>query len=283
MKLPIRFHGVMGIVVMLFGTAALVFRSEPVLMWITPIMWTGYIIFLDSLIKRLKGRSFILERPGEFIFLALLSFVVWEVFEGYNLRIENWHYMGMPGEWWVRYPGYVWSFATIMPGVLLTAEVLTRWKGLFGLTVRKSPIRPGMLNVLIAIGAVCVVVPLVLPKDLAHGTAAMVWVGFVFLLDPINYKLGVPSLIRDLEKGNAGRLAVLLVAGLICGFLWEVWNFWAVTKWVYDVPILAHIKIFEMPVVGFLGFPPFALELFVIYTFVRKMLGREVTPLLRAR
>jgi len=40
------------------------------------------------------------------------------------------------------------------------------------------------------------------------------------------------------------------------------------------VPILEHVKIFEMPVPGYLGFPAFALECFTMYVFVRFWLIR---------
>ena len=56
----------------------------------------------------------------------------------------------------------------------------------------------------------------------------------------------------------------LLLGGLICGGLWEFWNFWAYTKWLYTVPYFENLKWFEMPPLGFLGFPPFALECYVL-------------------
>ena len=37
------------------------------------------------------------------------------------------------------------------------------------------------------------------------------------------------------------------------------------TKWIYNVPILPDVKIFEMPILGFGGFPPFAVECFAMY------------------
>ncbi len=64
----------------------------------------------------------------------------------------------------------------------------------------------------------------------------------------------------------------LSTSGLICGVLWEFWNYWARSKWHYAVPIMEHVKIFEMPVPGYLGFPPFALECFTMYIFVRRVL-----------
>jgi hypothetical protein len=65
-----------------------------------------------------------------------------------------------------------------------------------------------------------------------------------------------------------------LVAGLVCGFLWEFWNYWATGKWQYvGVPVFPSVKLFEMPLVGYLGFPPFALEAFAMYHFVRPLGG----------
>jgi hypothetical protein len=58
--------------------------------------------------------------------------------------------------------------------------------------------------------------------------------------------------------------------------LWEFWNYWAGAKWHYTVPIMENLKIFEMPVPGYLGFPAFALECFTMYVFVRAIAIRIV-------
>ena len=105
------------------------------------------------------------------------------------------------------------------------------------------------------------------------------WLGFIFLLDPINARLGGESLRADLRAHRYDRLINLAVAGLLCGILWEFWNYWARTKWRYTVPIMEHLKVFEMPVPGYLGFPVFALECFTMYVFVRTVftkLGRTI-------
>jgi hypothetical protein len=62
--------------------------------------------------------------------------------------------------------------------------------------------------------------------------------------------------------------------GIVCGLLWECWNYWAHTKWVYTVPVPPHVKLFEMPLAGYLGFPAFAVECFVMYVFTRRWLWR---------
>ena len=88
--------------------------------------------------------------------------------------------------------------------------------------------------------------------------------GFLFLLlEPLNYRGGGDSLIRSWERRSYRTLGTYLAAGLLCGILWELLNYWARVKWIYTVPGFEELKLFEMPVAGFLGFPPFAVECFV--------------------
>jgi hypothetical protein len=80
--------------------------------------------------------------------------------------------------------------------------------------------------------------------------------------------MGGRSLLRNIEEGDPRCPYRLLVAGLICGLLWEFWNFWAPSKWIYTVPFFDESKGFEMPFPGFLGFPPFAVQAYVMYNFI---------------
>jgi len=67
----------------------------------------------------------------------------------------------------------------------------------------------------------------------------------------------------------------LVLSGFLCGALWEFWNYWSRAKWHYTVPIMEHVKIFEMPLPGYFGFPAFALECFTMYVFVRLAFTRD--------
>ena len=96
-----------------------------------------------------------------------------------------------------------------------------------------------------------------------------VWLGWAFLLEPLNYCAGSPSWLADLARGDASKLSALLVGGAVCGVLWEFWNYWATARWTYTVPYLGSVKLFEMPILGYLGFPPFALECYAIYHALR--------------
>jgi hypothetical protein len=92
---------------------------------------------------------------------------------------------------------------------------------------------------------------------------------FVFLiLDPICYARKGRSLLGQLAEGDNTRLVALLVAGVACGLVWELWNLGARTKWIYSVPFFDELKLGEMPVLGFLGFPPFAVECYAVVNFL---------------
>jgi hypothetical protein len=103
------------------------------------------------------------------------------------------------------------------------------------------------------------------------------WLSFVFLFEPWNRRHAARSFLRDLEAGEAGPLCRTLLAGLLCGVLWESWNYWARTKWIYTVPGFDELKLFEMPVAGFLGFPPFAVESLVVVRFLAAVRQRAAT------
>src|SRR5262245_63119436 len=127
------------------------------------------------------------------------------------------------------------------------------------------------------------IAPFAVSRAAARYLAAPVWLGFIFLLDPINARLGAESLSADLRAGRYDRIINLSLGGVLCGALWEFWNYWAGGKWHYTVPILERWKIFEMPLPGYFGFPPFALECFTMYVFVRHLVIGAAAPLQRGR
>jgi hypothetical protein len=73
------------------------------------------------------------------------------------------------------------------------------------------------------------------------------------------------SLLADLAKNDWTRMWSWMLAGLAAGFLWEFWNFFAASRWEYSLPYLDFWRVFQMPVFGYAGFIPFALEVFAFY------------------
>ncbi len=261
-------YAVAGLLIMAAGEVTLFAGAGWIAQWFTPIMWTGYILFLDGVILVRKGTSLLSKYPREFAILAVLSIASWEIFEAYNLLLKNWRYVNLPDQLAVRLVGYAWSFATISPGMFLTYELLEDI--LPGGNPERSPrLGNGLFYTLVIFGLLCITVPLIWPSP--HMTP-LVWIGWAFFLDPINQRLGERSFVSELFSGKARSILIMFLAGFLCGVLWEFWNYWAATKWEYEVPYLGHIKIFEMPVLGFLGFLPFAVESYAIYVFLRRLI-----------
>jgi hypothetical protein len=246
--------------------------------WFTPIVWTGYILFVDALLFKISGRSLLVNDRLEFLTLSVISIAGWWLCEFYNApRFWNsslelwWHYHNLEPNPYLRRVGYDWAFATIFPLQFLTAQLLA--VTIFKRLANRRAVRINQRPLLIAftiIGAAAVVWPLIFPSV---WLAPVIWLSFILLLDPLNALRGWPSLTVDLARGDWRRLLSLLAAGLVCGLLWEFFNYWALSKWTYTVPYFGDVKIFEMPVLGFLGFPPFAIECWAMYIFVRSLLS----------
>jgi hypothetical protein len=273
-RLPI--YAWIGLLIMIVSEAGMLARIQPFYSWHTPTAWTGYILFVDGLVWRRRGNSLMRNAPAELLIIACASVPLWVVFELYNkCCLHNWYYLGLP-EWRpLRYFGYIWSFATIWPAIFETGELVSALRDRRAPHSRADPhpAHPlgaaGWLSIIA--GVIMLAVPIMYPSTYL---AAPVWLGFFFLLDPLNARAAEESIRGDWREGHRGRLVNLLAAGLICGVLWEFWNYWAGAKWMYNVPILPHIRIFEMPVVGYGGFPAFALECFAMYIAVRRWLWR---------
>jgi len=236
---------------------------QPLATFFTPMVWTCYILLADACVLAIGGRSRLHDEPWQFLGVALLSIPLWLIFEAYNLRLQNWTYTGVPEPWPLALLGYGWSFATITPGIFETADLIESF-GWFRPNVPVTFSRR-VQQAMIIFGALCLLIPLVAPQTAAARLFFLVWIGFVFLLDPINYRMGLPSLIGDLGEGRRSRIYSLLASGFVCGWLWEFWNYWAAAKWHYIFPMFQEWKIFEMPIPGYFGFLPFALECFVMY------------------
>jgi hypothetical protein len=269
-------YGWLGLFVILVSEACMLARIDPFYHWHTPIAWTGYILLADAIVWTRRGASWLRNYPAELLFIACVSVPLWVLFELYNkYSLRNWYYVGLPEVLLLRYFGYVWSFATIFPAIFETADLVSSLRDRRAPAHRADHPVPRRLTatswLMVALGAVLVVVPIIVHSAYL---AAPVWLGFILLLDPLNARAGSESILGDWREQRTARLINLLAAGLICGFLWEFWNYWSGAKWIYNVPILPDVKLFEMPVVGFGGFPPFAVECFALYVFVRRLLWR---------
>jgi hypothetical protein len=242
------------------GNVALAARSEPLISYFFVTSWWAYVIILDSIISLRSGRPMFLNKslPG----MIVISCGFWCFFELANLRLQDWFYINIPFKPFVRYSGYFLAYGTVIPALCLTAAAIDPFFA--SLRTRPFMIRSYTARAITA-GIFLFALALILPEYLF----GLIWVFGIFLIDGINYRAGYQSFMADLEDGSPGRLLSALASGLICGILWESWNFISPVRWVYTVPFLEEVKIFEMPVVGYIGFPVFAVEAVAFFDFLQ--------------
>ncbi len=264
MKKSFPLHGVIGLLFLILSEFLHLKKIEPFYSWFYCFAWWSYILFIDAIIYRLKSNSLLINRRKEFFLMIPWSVFIWLIFEAANLSLENWYYINLPNSTVERWLGYAIAYGTVLPGIFETMELLETL-GLFKTSsIKKKFISQGGQQVLVALGTLFLISSVLIP----HYFFPLVWVGFIFLLEPFNYCYGARSLLRDIEEGNPRKIYLLLCAGLVCGFLWEFWNFWARSRWVYTIPFFEKTKGFEMPLLGFFGFPPFAVQVYVMYNLI---------------
>lgn len=255
------------------ATALALAGVEPLATWYYVFAWYGTLLAADGWYRLRTGRFFLLGRPAFLATLLAWSVPTWLFFELLNLRLRNWYYVFVPDHPVGRWVGISVSFATVLPAVFLAEASLAAGGIGRGARGPRLEVTPGLRRGLIAAGWLMLGLSLLWPRWFFP----LVWGGVTLLLEPINHRRDPSrSLLGDLEAGRYSRLLRLLLAGAVIGFLWEGYNALARGGWIYTVPFFEELKLFEMPVLGFLGFPVFALECFAIWQAL--VLGGVAVP-----
>ena len=216
-----------------------------------PLFFTGTWLGATVLIYSTGPRHY----PGikRHLALSLLSVPLWWWFELVNSRVDNWEYLTASDYGAVSYALFAsLAFSTVAPALDAATRITL---GIFRFDAAPSTHHSRTLAATeILAGAASVPITFIAP-DLCF---PLVWVGPFLIFDGIVLIQGGRGILTALITGE-WRIAVAVgVAGLLCGALWEFWNFWANPQWVYHLPYLDFLHIFEMPVLGYLGYIPFA-------------------------
>jgi len=223
----------------------------------TPL-WLSFILVVNGLAVRRTGTCLLSSRPRRFLLLFPLSAAFWWSFEFLNRFVGNWRYAGVAsfGPW--EY--FVFStlpFSTVLPAVLSVRELLLSFRRIDGAFRQWRPVSvpvravPAMLLLacagLFAVGSV---------PDLAF---PLVWVAPPLLLISLAARRGEPHALSGVAAGDWRAAVSAVLAALVCGLFWEMWNFGSYARWVYAIPYVDAAHVFEMPLLGYAGYLPFGI------------------------
>ena len=245
-------------------------------------LWLGYCLTIDALVLWRTGTSLFVRNWRKYIGLFIASAPVWWLFELANWRLQNWHYDGAEAFSTLQF--WFWAtinFTTVIPAVFGSAELMRSFltKPMKGPII--CPTKATTIGFFLA-GWAMLALMVAWPKVFF----LFVWISLYFILEPINIWLGhrspragtgTTSLVEWTKDGNWQPVVTLWLGVLLTAFFWEMWNALSYPKWIYHVPWGSWFHIFEMPLLGYGGYLPFALELFAMYHLLAGLFGNKKT------
>lgn len=257
----------------------------------TPLWW-GFIVMLDGIaFRRSGGYSLLASRPKTFAISALVSVVGWFFFEYYNyFTLGNWYY---PNSSLTKLDHaqivalFLIAYTTVWPALFEWYVLLNTFPKFVARYAHGPKLAlPGGL--LLWGGLVLIVLMVFFPYPLFWA----LWVGTLAVFAGALIRLGIPSPFSDMAQGNWSPAILMALSSMFNGFVWELWNWGSahpnplpVTNpnyWQYDVPYVDIIHVFsEMPLLGYFGYLPFGLLVWVMFIWAGRVFGFD-TALLRA-
>jgi len=238
-------------------------------------LWLGYCLTIDGLVFQRTGTSLIKRSWRKYIGLFLVSAPVWWLFELLNLHTRNWIYVG--SEQFTALEFAFWttlSFTTVIPAVFGSAELFASFEFI-------KRLKPGpkigtdklTTTTFFIFGWIMLALMLAWPQIFFP----FIWLAPYFIIEPVNVWLGNRSLAAWTEQGDWRPVLALWSGVLLTAFFWEMWNYFSYPKWIYHVPWGNWVHIFEMPLLGYGGYLPFALELYAIYHLLACLFGDKTS------
>lgn len=228
----------------------------------------AYVLFADNLACRFSGSSPAVSRPAEFLVLALWSLALCCLAELLNLRLGIWHYADQPSSLVTRRAGFAFGWAALLPSLFVTSELLASF-GLFR-GLRSGPLRvtPALLRSSLAGGALLLLLALAAPGPLWPLACAALFL----LAEPLNYRLGLPSLLREWEGGLPAKTLRLALAGVACGLLWTAWNGAAGAQRVFAAAFPGP-RALGLPLAAYALLPLFSLQAYSLCSLASALRG----------
>ncbi len=230
----------------------------------TPL-WLSYILLVNACTAMQTGRCLLLSKPNYFLFLFPVSAGFWWVFEYLNRFVHNWYYL--PVNEFEVLPYFLFGslcFSTVLPAIYGTYELLATFPIINEpfKAWRMVNVKPGK-----GLGWTFLVIATLGLVGIGIWPSRMYW---LIWISPLLLLLGIQtlqertSLLGKLQEGDWRPVITPALAGLICGFFWELWNSQSLAHWEYTIPYLQAFHIFEMPILGYAGYIPFGIECFLV-------------------
>lgn len=247
---------------------------------VLPLFW-GFTLMLDGWVYvRRCGHSIIADNPKAIIGIGVSAILGWMIFEYLNNFVaDSWYYPKadlIPQDEFVVY-AVIGSSGLIPPAVEWYA-LLRTFRGFTNRYTNGPKITsPNWVTNGILIFAV---LALFFTPFFPNQLYAALWYSPLIILTITLEKCGIWTPFTAIKNGNWSFVLLLALSYLFQGFLFESWNYLSASHiagapdhcgvinqvvdvsfnpnyWVYSIPYLSVFHVFEMPILGYLGYLPF--------------------------
>lgn len=257
-----------GVPLLIAGVIFSIPRTRPWMDYDFLLVFYGTIFVLDYISLKLSKFS-IFSSMQNFLLIGFSSVCAWWFFEGENLYLKLYSYpikkFYEPSEFGVM---STVAFVMIIPLLILSTNIV---KSLF--FKEKVKWAAGIIKrskIYFLIGVLFIIINLLSPLY----TWPLAGIILLLLFDPFNGKQGKRSIIVQIKKKNFKPLAILGLASIFAGLVWEGLNFIApkweypLIPWFWTLPQPTTTKLAAMPLAGYLGYIPFMWSIFAFIEFL---------------
>ncbi|WP_428241238.1 mechanosensitive ion channel protein MscS [Gynuella sp.] len=247
-------------------------------------MWWGFIIAVDGIVYyRNNGHSILSTRPTLMIISAIFSVFGWSYFEYFDYFVlSNWYYpnghMSELSHMTIVII-FLAAYSTVWPAVFEWYTLLNSFPGLMQ-RYANGPKLPINGTWLLLAGSVISVAVVWLPYPMFWG----IWIGPMAIICGQLLRLNIWNPLTDIANGNWSPAVLIALASMANGFFWEMWNYGSShpvpleptnpNYWIYDIPYVNVLHFFsEMPLLGYFGYLPFGLFVWIMYIWAGKLFG----------
>ena len=182
---------------------------------LTTLLFAGYILFINHLIKLLTGNSPLNLQRDYFVWISATSAVLGWLLVYLNLFVASW--VTQPENLIMQSLLYTPLFALLGPAVLITRALLGSFGGLLKFLSRGIPLSRFRNESLVLGLAPLAVLGLTGGAAWPEKLFWLLWLAPLLLLAALQLLWGESTIFSGLKSGDWGRLICAALAGLIVG------------------------------------------------------------------
>ncbi len=246
-------------------------------------MWWGFIFFLDGLVYYRTADSLFARKPQTLATMGLFSIFAWEYYEYLSFFVRgNWYY---PNSIYLNEISRVlWfglSFSTVWPAVFEWYMLLSSFPALKA-RYSSGPALSGGRAAAIGVGLLGLLIMIIIniwPFEIFW----LIWVAPEMVIAAVLILNRVWTPFHPISKGDWSPLVLMGMAALCNSLFWEGWNYYSwpgsPNSWHYTVPYVQKFLIFEMPLLGYTGYPFFGVAAWNYWILFAHLCG--ISPVIR--